>query len=184
MKKFGVVLLLVVASIAVLSACGSTKTITTSDGSVTISDNGKSVSAESSNGSKVEATDQKVTINSENGGKTEITSDKTLPDTFPKDVPLPDNAAIDGSVKSSIEGTNTVIVTLFTDMSVNDVSQLYSKFMKDNGYQNTMETVTNDMSLNSGTLNKQTLQVVSQPDEDKGKTMVMITWIDETNKKQ
>ena len=103
MKKFGVVLLLVVASIAVLSACGSTKTITTSDGSVTISDNGKSVTDESSNGSKVEATDQKVTINSENGGKTEITSDKTLPDTFPKDVPLPDNAAIDGSVKSSID---------------------------------------------------------------------------------
>lgn len=167
MRKIRFVLLLTAASMAVLSACGSSQTIKTPSGNVTVSENGNSFVAESNN-----------------GGKTEVSQGKTLPDTFPKEVPIPDKSTIDGSVQSTKDGTSTIMITLTTDMSASEVSQLYSSFMKDKGYQNTTETVADTVSINSGTLNKFTLQVMTETDTESGKTSAVITWIDETNKKE
>ncbi|MGZ9586831.1 hypothetical protein [Paenibacillus marinisediminis] len=101
---------------------------------------------------------------------------------FPKDIPLPKNAKVEGSITSTVDGASTVTITLEADMSIKDISQLYSDFLKDQGYKDTMSTVTDEMSFHSGSIDNHFLQVMTEKDADSGKSKLVISWIEESHK--
>lgn len=77
-----------------------------------------------------EAEDGEVTIENANGEEITLSSNADIPDTFPSDIPLPDEIV----VTSSISSDDSVTVTIETEMPFDEVIALYVDYAGQAGY--------------------------------------------------
>lgn len=76
------------------------------------------------------AEDGEMTIENINGEEITLSSKADIPDTFPSDIPLPDEII----VTSSISSDDSVTVTIETEMPYDDVLGLYVDYAGQAGY--------------------------------------------------
>lgn len=77
-----------------------------------------------------EAEQGTTTITKEDGEEIKLSSKTDIPDMFPSDVPIPDEI----QVTASISGSDSVTVTIETEMPYEDVVKLYSDYAQQAGY--------------------------------------------------
>lgn len=77
-----------------------------------------------------EAEQGTTTITKEDGEEIKLSSETDIPDSFPSDVPIPDEI----QVTASISGSDSVTLTIETQMPYDDVVKLYSDYAQQAGY--------------------------------------------------
>lgn len=77
-----------------------------------------------------DAEDGEVTIKNANGKEVTLSSKADIPDTFPSDIPLPDEIVVTSSISSS----DSVTVTIETEMPFDEVIALYVDYAAQAGY--------------------------------------------------
>lgn len=122
MKRIVTLVLAVVLGVTVLAACGGDdkKTVKVpGGGSVTVDDNGK---------------DGSFTVTDDEGNKSSFGTSTEIPDDFPKDVPLPDDAKLTGSIYGETEGKQGWTLTFESSKDVAGFTKAYRATLEDAGF--------------------------------------------------
>jgi len=77
-----------------------------------------------------EAEQGTTTITKEDGEEIKLSGETDIPDLFPSDIPIPDEI----QVTSSISGSDSVTLTIETEMPFEDIVKLYSDYAQQAGY--------------------------------------------------
>jgi uncharacterized lipoprotein YajG len=100
-------------------------------------------------------------------------SDK-LPDSFPKDIPIPRDAQMLASMKHE----DSVTVSFEVNKSFDETLKIYKEYFKSAGYQMTSETLIEDSFIGAGTLDGNTLTVlISLTTDDSNLSSVSLTYL-------
>ena len=130
-------LLMFLLIIGCLAACGNSQSTVTESGMTEGSTNNESESTSPDGESTPEVSDKEntTTIKSETeDGKstsTEITEGKSIPEDFPKHIPLPEDVKVTGSLKNTIDGLETFMLSLTTEMGMEDFHKIYTDYVKE-----------------------------------------------------
>ncbi len=110
--------LLLVTAISI--GCGKLSIPTGDGGSISISKDGE------------------LTVKGKDGeGSVSISGDQKLPKGFPSDIPIPKGATIEGSLQAKSNGKNSYTVTLTAKQDIEELTELYEKYMDKEGYEET-----------------------------------------------
>ena len=160
MKKKFIIFLVLVMALTLIAGCGSEKTVSTKDGSVTFDEGKNKATFEGKDGSKTV-----VDVADENG------KGVALPDGYPEDlVPIVDDSKIQLANKNDENGKTTYLISLSSSKSGKDVYKFYQDVLKD-----AQDLTSSDMSgifAVSGVKDNQEISVMITPDEKE--TMVQI----------
>lgn len=129
--------------------------------------------AERASDSDIEVSDDGVSIENEEGSfKTET----TLPEDFPSEVPLYENADLQSasSTKDKQRGSATYTVTYDTGDSVDQVSGFYKDRLNSNGWSTTSESTFNNLVSIRAEREDLTVSVTINPDEGTDNTRFTI----------
>ena len=170
MKKWTVLILLLLVFTLLLVGCGKETTVVTDDGTtVTTTDEGDGdVTA--------------VVTDDENGTATyQAGDDLQLPDSWPEsDMPLYPGSEIVYSMEYQADGQNSLAVVIGTDDSMDDISAYYEDVMAD--ATNTSSVQINGVYMLNGEKNGMTYSIVTSNDKESDwsgdtnyQTYVMIT---------
>jgi len=91
----------------------------------------------------IEAEQGTSTITKEDGKQIKISSETDIPDSFPSDIPIPDEI----QVTASISGNDGATITIETQMPYDDVVKLYSDYAQQAGYSE-VHKLDSDNSIN------------------------------------
>ncbi len=121
MKKKFIIFLVLVMALTLIAGCGSEKTVSTKDGSVTFDEGKNTATFEGKDGSKSE-----INVADENG------KGVSLPDGYPEDlVPIVDGSKIQLANKNEQDGKTTYLISLSSTKSAKDVYKFYQDVLKD-----------------------------------------------------
>ncbi|HZG14798.1 MAG TPA: hypothetical protein VE710_07210 [Candidatus Bathyarchaeia archaeon] len=99
-------------------------------------------------------------------------SDK-IPDSFPKDIPIPD----DIEMPASMTHDDSITITFDARKSFDETLNIYKEYYKSAGYQMTSETLIDDSYMGTGTLGDNELQVtISMTTDDSNLASVSLTY--------
>lgn len=114
--------------------------LTVAAGCQSIADKAAETAVEKATGVKVDTKGEKVTISTDEGEAT-ISSDAKLPDDFPSDVPIYDDAKIGTAMTNEVQGGKSYLVGMESDDDAAEVFDWYKKAFEDEGWKitSTME---------------------------------------------
>ncbi|USB31854.1 hypothetical protein [Paenibacillus sp. YPG26] len=166
-----------------LSACGSTTTIKTENGTAEVKKDGSGITVNSNEGETTTITnsdENTVQIESNkndgSGSKSTFKSSKQIPDSFPKNIPLPDDAEVTSSIESNTDGKESIVVTLHTGKEFSELETLYKQYFKDNNVTNSMQMVQSDMLLFTGEVDGNTIGITGGASGDANGVDLSISW--------
>lgn len=167
-----------------MTACGSTTTIKTEDGTAEVKKDGSAITVNTKEGetTTIKSQDENtVQIESNKsdgtGGKTTLKSSNEIPASFPKDIPLPDDAKTTGSIETNTDGKESIIVTIHTNKELSELETMYKQYFKDNNVSNSMQMVQSDVLLFSGELDGNTIAISGSASGDASEGMdLSISW--------
>lgn len=185
MKKLAIILTFVLLSIVALGCGSKSVTVPTGDGgSANISSDGKDVTLKTDEGSlQISGDEENGSIKGTDaqGNKFEMNVTQTIPDSFPKSIPIPDGAKITSSMSSSSDDQGDSIVVMYElDGDFKEISKLYTDFLKNEGYSDTSTTEMGDTYMGGGTKDGMQLSIVLSKDASSGLISCMLTYA--TNK--
>ncbi|WP_123039435.1 hypothetical protein [Cohnella candidum] len=113
------------------------------------------------------------------GGNVRIETGKSkLPDDFPKEVPIPDGAEIDSSLKTTSDQGSGYVVSYKVKKSPEECADIYRDFLKSGGYQTSELKSDNNITL-TGTSETKSFFIGIIPDEENASlTTVTLTFGD------
>lgn len=153
MKKKVAIFLVLVMALTLVAGCGSEKTVSTKDGSVTYDAGKGTATFEGKDGSK-----SQVDVADENG------KGVALPDGYPEDlVPIVDDSKIQLANKNDEKGKTTYLISLSSSKSGKDVYNFYKDVLKD--AQDLSSSEMSGIFAVSGVKNNQEISVMITPDE-------------------
>ena len=165
MKKWLITaVLLLTAAMLLLTGCSNEKVNEAADKATQQNNN------QSSLGTKEE--DQgSITLKDASGKDVVLSSEQTLPDSFPKEAPVPDSI----QVTSSITSEDTVTVTIATTtMSFAETVALYNDYLEQAGYVETFKIDEADFFNYTGKRGNEQFVVTLQLDLEDNKTVTGI----------
>lgn len=173
-----------------MTACGNTTTIKSEDGTTEVKKDGSEITMNTKEGdtttikSQDENTVQIESTKSDGtAGKTTLKSSKEIPASFPKDIPLPDDAETTGSIETSADGKESIVVTLHTKKELSELESMYKQYFKDNNVSNSMQMVQSDVLLFTGELEGNMISISGSPSGDASEGMdLSISWTKDTAK--
>lgn len=133
-------------------------------------------------GVEVDTDDNKVTVTGEDGEQVEIQSGDELPDEFPDDVPMYDDAKIMASNKYSAEGKTTFTVAYEVSADVKDVFDWYKEELQKDDWKIEGESLVTAQDQSTGamgaTKGERQANVAVTAGDDDSKTTVSVTVIE------
>ncbi|RUT35502.1 hypothetical protein EJP77_00275 [Paenibacillus zeisoli] len=167
-----------------MTACGSTTTIKTENGTAEVKKDGSEFTVNSKDGETTTFKSQddntfqiESNKNDGSGGKTTVKSSTEIPASFPKDIPLPDDAKTTGSIETNADGKESIIVTIHTDKELSELETMYKQYFKDNNVSNSMQMVQSGAILFSGELEGHMISISGSPSGDAAEGMdLSISW--------
>jgi hypothetical protein len=127
LRSISLLLLLLAATGLVAAGCGS-------DDKAAKKATGSDVDIDSHKG--------KVSVTDEKGNKQTMTSGEELPDGFPDEIPLPEDAKVTNGTKVSSGDGDTFVVTATVKQSFDDVMKFYKDEL--DGYKQELDISTDD----------------------------------------
>jgi len=181
MKKLAIILSLVILSIVALGCGSKSVTVPTGDGgSANISSDGKDVTLKTDEGSlQISGDEENGSIKGTDaqGNKFEMNVSQTIPDSFPKNIPIPDGAKITSSMSSSSDNKGDSTVVMYElDGDFKETAKLYTDFLKNEGYSDTSTTEMGDTYMGGGTKDGMQLSIVLSKDASSGLISCMLTY--------
>lgn len=148
-----------------LIGCGSdakeTTTIKTAEGNAEVTKDG-----------------DKITVKTDEGEVTVTNNEKAteLPNDFPQDIPLPEDAVIVRSLNMSTDAMKSYMVSLTTGLSVSETADFYREALKKDGYE-FADTTAQDQVTFVGENDTYSMLIVIAPDAaDAERSSVMMTF--------
>lgn len=181
---------IIIGLLLLMSACGQSATIKTNDGNIEVSSSGNEVKLTTDKGASTvmsEGDDGSVSMETtdENGKEqsTQFSESKELPKDFPTSVPMPDGANVTGSIKNTVDGADSFIITFDVEMKSDELHKLYADYLKKEGFTDVFDMAQSDVLMLSGKLNSSSFSITaSQNTEDNSRFDAVLTWTEEAGK--
>jgi hypothetical protein len=156
-----------------LSACSREKSFETAQDKVTVKENGKKVAIKNENEDVTVEGDEthgQVKIKTKDGESTISYNKNSLPDSFPKDIPVYSPASV--QMSQIMENGKNVMASLNTDDEPGKVIQFYKKAFSQAGWEVKGEMSMGNTSLLQGEKGEKELNVTVNADQ--GKTVIAL----------
>ncbi len=169
-RKWGAPLIVMLLVAFVVSSCGSNdKSNNTSANAASTEEQAEATSEEPSEETSAEPTDESSAEPSEtpvdsgsadedidmeaddDNGDISLSVSQSLPEGFPKDIPIVDDSKTLAAVTTSDNTTTAYSVSYESDKSYDDVIATYKKFFEDKKYENASEMSTEEALILTGT---------------------------------